>query len=174
MSINCEDELMHEGKAHDENPPGRGSGRYGWGTGEHAFQREAFSVQMIKDLYKAGQNDEDIIKTFRDLGYDDVEIYQRFHKYGKKDKDIAKALGYSTTTLKAKKSIYSNQVKMSNIALTISKRWSIKNAISTLVLAEKTSLALNGTHLRLQPPFLKSKAIMFITCTMIEWVVKIN
>lgn len=119
MSINCEDELMHEGKAHDENPPGRGSGRYGWGTGEHAFQREAFSVQMIKDLYKAGQNDEDIVKTFRELGYDDVEIYQRFHKYGKKDKDIAKALGYSTTTLKAKKSIYSNQVKMANMAKAI-------------------------------------------------------
>jgi hypothetical protein len=26
-------DLMHYGKGHDDNPPGRGSGRYAWGTG---------------------------------------------------------------------------------------------------------------------------------------------
>lgn len=31
-------ELEHSGKAHDENPPGRGSGRFGWGTGKNAYQ----------------------------------------------------------------------------------------------------------------------------------------
>jgi hypothetical protein len=25
-------ELMHYGKGHDDNPPGRGSGRYAWGS----------------------------------------------------------------------------------------------------------------------------------------------
>lgn len=30
--------LMHEGVAHDENPPGRGSGRYGYGTGANPHQ----------------------------------------------------------------------------------------------------------------------------------------
>ena len=34
------DNLAHTGVPHDANPPGRGSGRYGWGTGEHAFQHE--------------------------------------------------------------------------------------------------------------------------------------
>ena len=32
------EELEHSGKAHDENPPGRGSGRFGWGTGKNAYQ----------------------------------------------------------------------------------------------------------------------------------------
>ena len=31
-------ELNHTGVAHDENPPGRGSGRFGWGTGKNAYQ----------------------------------------------------------------------------------------------------------------------------------------
>lgn len=31
-------ELEHTGVAHDENPPGRGSGRWGWGTGKKAYQ----------------------------------------------------------------------------------------------------------------------------------------
>jgi hypothetical protein len=26
-------DIMHYGKGHDDNPPGRGSGRYAWGTG---------------------------------------------------------------------------------------------------------------------------------------------
>ena len=34
--------LEHVGKAHDADPPGRGSGRYGWGTGDRAFQHEAW------------------------------------------------------------------------------------------------------------------------------------
>ena len=32
------DELEHAGVAHDEDPPGRGSGRFGWGTGKNAYQ----------------------------------------------------------------------------------------------------------------------------------------
>lgn len=34
------DVLAHVGKAHDDNPPGRGSGRYGWGTGENPNQHQ--------------------------------------------------------------------------------------------------------------------------------------
>lgn len=30
--------LVHAGKGHDENPPGRGSGRYPYGSGERPFQ----------------------------------------------------------------------------------------------------------------------------------------
>jgi hypothetical protein len=30
-------ELMHYGKGHDDNPPGRGSGRYAWGSGHSEF-----------------------------------------------------------------------------------------------------------------------------------------
>lgn len=31
--------LMHYGKGHDDNPPGRGSGRYPWGSGEKNFKK---------------------------------------------------------------------------------------------------------------------------------------
>lgn len=33
-----ENVLIHEGVAHDNNPPGPGSGRYPWGSGERAYQ----------------------------------------------------------------------------------------------------------------------------------------
>ena len=38
MSFEYDSELVHDGVAHDENPPGRGSGRFGWGTGKNAYQ----------------------------------------------------------------------------------------------------------------------------------------
>ena len=44
------DQLEHSGVAHDENPPGRGSGRYGYGTGDHPNQREAFSNPDIENM----------------------------------------------------------------------------------------------------------------------------
>jgi hypothetical protein len=28
-------DLMHYGKGHDDNPPGRGSGRWAWGSGDN-------------------------------------------------------------------------------------------------------------------------------------------
>ena len=34
--------LEHFGKAHDENPPGRGSGRYGFGTGKEPYRHNPF------------------------------------------------------------------------------------------------------------------------------------
>ena len=35
-----DDELMHVGVGHDDDPPGRGSGRYGYGTGANPLQHE--------------------------------------------------------------------------------------------------------------------------------------
>ena len=32
--------LEHVGKAHDDNPPGRGSGRYAFGSGDRILQRQ--------------------------------------------------------------------------------------------------------------------------------------
>lgn len=32
--------LLHSGKGHDDNPPGRGSGRYPYGSGERPYQGE--------------------------------------------------------------------------------------------------------------------------------------
>ena len=41
---------MHVGVGHDDNPPGRGSGRYAYGTGEHPNQRDSFSNPFIEKM----------------------------------------------------------------------------------------------------------------------------
>lgn len=60
--------LAHVGVAHDENPPGRGSGRYGWGTGENPEQHlENMSLSQKKaSLLKKGYSELD---TAFMLGY---------------------------------------------------------------------------------------------------------
>lgn len=138
---NFEVELYHEGRAHDENPPGRGSGRWAWGTGENPYQREAFGVPMIKDLYKEGYDDKGIVKVFRDLGYDDLEIDEKLQKYGKKDGDIARALGIDSYKLRAKRSIRTNEIKIENTreAVELNKEgWSNQRIADKLGVTEGT------------------------------------
>lgn len=55
-------DLMHSGVAHDENPPGRGSGRYGWGTGENPGQHQFDLLSEHKRLKKNGLSDSEIAK----------------------------------------------------------------------------------------------------------------
>lgn len=54
--------LSHEGVGHDDNPPGRGSGRYAWGSGELAFQRlkPEDLVTTINKLKREGMSEGDI------------------------------------------------------------------------------------------------------------------
>lgn len=51
--------LEHIGKAHDENPPGRGSGRYGFGTGKEPYRHNPFMHEYLKRK-NDGESDEDI------------------------------------------------------------------------------------------------------------------
>ena len=55
-------ELMHEGVGHDENPPGRGSGRYGWGTGENPYQHQFSFRSEVAKYRKNGLTDAQIAK----------------------------------------------------------------------------------------------------------------
>ena len=57
-----EDYLMHDGVAHDHNPPGRGSGRYGWGEGERILQRAYDLQSRVTKLRKSGISDKEIAK----------------------------------------------------------------------------------------------------------------
>lgn len=41
-------ELIHSGKGHDDNPPGRGSGRYAFGSGKRPFQRTSKSANGVE------------------------------------------------------------------------------------------------------------------------------
>ena len=53
------DILQHAGVAHDENPPGRGSGRWPWGSGDKPFQRPKDFLQQVYRLEAMGMSEKD-------------------------------------------------------------------------------------------------------------------
>ena len=55
-------ELLHVGVGHEDDPPGRGSGRYGWGSGENPFQHQFDFLSEVKKLRGRGLKDADIAK----------------------------------------------------------------------------------------------------------------
>lgn len=55
-------DILHSGKAHDENPPGRGSGRYAWGSGENPHQHQFSFLSEVKRLRAEGIKDAEIAK----------------------------------------------------------------------------------------------------------------
>lgn len=56
------DYIAHLGVGHEDDPPGRGSGRYGWGTGENPGQHQFDFLSEIKTLKKRGLKDAEIAK----------------------------------------------------------------------------------------------------------------
>ena len=58
--------LMHEGVAHDNNPPGRGSGRYPFGSGNRPHQRSWDLLARYQKLYDQGMAPKDIAAA---MGY---------------------------------------------------------------------------------------------------------
>lgn len=65
------DYLKHVGVGHDDNPPGRGSGRYAFGSGENKYQRlgKDFYNQYL-ELKKTGMSEVDIAE---ELGCYDIK-----------------------------------------------------------------------------------------------------
>lgn len=69
--------IMHDGVAHDENPPGRGSGRYAFGSGNRPHQHDWDIYSRIEKLRAANPNASDtelaylmgIYKTDKDGNY---------------------------------------------------------------------------------------------------------
>lgn len=55
-------EILHTGVGHEDDPPGRGSGRYGWGTGENPGQHQFNFLSEVDVLRKRGLKDADIAK----------------------------------------------------------------------------------------------------------------
>ncbi len=82
--------LMHEGVAHDENPPGRGSGRYPFGSGKNPYQHN------VPGDFKGYLN--------------------QCRKKGMSDTDIAKSLGMSTTVMRQLETIDKNDVRREMVA----------------------------------------------------------
>lgn len=55
--------ISHYGKGHDDNPPGPGSGRYAWGTGERLHQHEWDVYSRYRKYKAAGMTDAEIAKA---------------------------------------------------------------------------------------------------------------
>ena len=55
--------FIHSGKAHDANPPGRGSGRYGYGTGENPDQHGRGLRATVKQMKANGISESEIAKA---------------------------------------------------------------------------------------------------------------
>lgn len=64
-------DLIHSGVAHDDDPPGRGSGRFAWGTGENPGQHQFDFLSEVKALKKRGIKDAEIAKML--LGYKRID-----------------------------------------------------------------------------------------------------
>jgi len=64
--------LAHSGKAHDENPPGRGSGRYPYGTGNRKHQHDWDVKARMDKLVAQGMSQADIAKA---MGYTKTDQY---------------------------------------------------------------------------------------------------
>lgn len=73
-----EDYLMHEGVAHDETPPGRGSGRYPWGSGERPHQHSWDLKARYEKLKAQGLSEKDIAKA---MGYTKAEWDKEKHEW---------------------------------------------------------------------------------------------
>lgn len=57
------DYFEHSGKAHDEAPPGRGSGRYAWGSGENPGQHDRGLRATVKQMKSNGISESEIAKA---------------------------------------------------------------------------------------------------------------
>lgn len=57
------DELLHAGVGHDNDPPGVGSGRYQWGSGDNPYQHDIGLAGIVHDLKKKGVSESDIAKS---------------------------------------------------------------------------------------------------------------
>ena len=63
------DILIHHGVAHDANPPGRGSGRYPWGSGNNSFQRPRDFLDRVDGLRAQGKSNQEIAQALGILNY---------------------------------------------------------------------------------------------------------
>lgn len=78
LDYEVESAIYHSGVAHDENPPGRGSGRYAFGSGENPFQHQNNRTPQNYDLFLK------MVKQFKAEGKSESEIAAYFGMVTKK------------------------------------------------------------------------------------------
>ena len=90
-------DIYHSGVAHDENPPGRGSGRYAWGSGENPNQHQFTFLSEVDRLKKKGFSEAEIAKAL--LGQKGV------------DKKTGEPIWATSTDLRAEISIANTEAR---------------------------------------------------------------
>lgn len=97
----------------------RHSGRYPWGSGENPYQSEQSMMRHIERLRKDGKTDEEIASMFLKDNDGFLSYVNALHANGVSDVDIAKTFGRTTTWLRQKKSIVTNQAKAERTAIAL-------------------------------------------------------
>ena len=87
-------EIFHSGIAHDENPPGRGSGRYAWGSGENPNQHQFNFISEVDRLTKKGLTQRQIAEALLGEGKTstDLRVELSIAKANQKKLDIARGM----------------------------------------------------------------------------------
>ena len=95
-----EDYIQHSGIAHDENPPGRGSGRYPFGQGDRPHQHDWDLKARIAKYQADGLSEKEIAKS---LGLTSLSI-----KSGEQEGSVSR--------LRAEKEVATANVKADMLA----------------------------------------------------------
>lgn len=66
--------ISHVGIGHEDNPPGRGSGRYGWGTGENPGQHQFTFLSEVDRLRKKGLTQKQIAEMLLGEGSNTTDL----------------------------------------------------------------------------------------------------
>lgn len=96
-----EDFIIHSGVGHDDDPPGRGSGRYAWGSGDNPMQHQFNFLSEVEKMKKKGIPESEIAKIL--IG----------QKGTRKD---GQPMWPTTNELRAKVAIAKNEIKKHSIA----------------------------------------------------------
>lgn len=110
MNHIAEEILSHSGVAHDENPPGRGSGRFGYGTGDNPYQHAKGFLARIEELKAQGITSEAALaKEFElstgkfrarkaiakaEVRAQEVKTARGYKEQGLNNSEIARKMGY--------------------------------------------------------------------------------
>lgn len=68
--------IEHSGVAHDENPPGRGSGRWPWGSGNKPFQRPSDFLSRVEYLKQRGLSEKEVAAALGIFSRDSRRQYE--------------------------------------------------------------------------------------------------
>lgn len=87
------DYLAHVGVAHDENPPGRGSGRWPYGSGENPNQHQFDFMSEYERWRKRGMTQKEIAKGLlgEDASIADLKAEVAIQRTNKRREDVYKA-----------------------------------------------------------------------------------